>query len=496
MVEYGLGLVISVIAAKQLGPTDFGRFSFVTWLCGTLIYLGVHGTSTTAIKFVAESTGRGEIGTARSISGWLARIQWIGTVGMLVVAATLAFAWDHERAETDLLPFLIPIFLAVLTKARYQLLYAVALGHQRFWHVSVATTASVVVYLALAVTLVVRDAGVEAFVYAYAIGACVVIAVVMEILSRRDAIHPARTPVPSDARPRLTNHLWLTSMLALSGIIGARTIETSILSATAPIEVVGFFALAGTLTRGAVDLLVSGLQLVLMPAMAFAAGSDGVGAARRILNVSMRYYFFFGMIIGLAGAFAISSLVYLLYGPAFMPAAHAAQGILVVVGASLLTGAIGAYLTTVDMQRARLSLSLKALAVDAIMSLALIPPFGLSGAVAAFACTRLAFLFLSFRVVRRAMGLELEIRPLLNLALAAAIAAAVAMPFAVLLPVSIGGIAAAVLFFLAFLPFSVVTRSWSSADFSLASTLADRLKIPAPASRWLLALSGRFGFDV
>ena len=74
-VTYALGLLTSVLVARTLGPSDFGRYTYMVWMAGLLIMCSNNGLTTTVIRFASESLGRGSPQTARSIHGWLRRWQ-------------------------------------------------------------------------------------------------------------------------------------------------------------------------------------------------------------------------------------------------------------------------------------------------------------------------------------------------------------------------------------------------------------------------------------
>src|SRR5690606_13369762 len=74
-VTYALGMLTSIVIARTLGPDDFGRYAYVVWLAGLLVLVVNNGITTTAIRFVSESLGRGAAEVAGSVHGWLLKSQ-------------------------------------------------------------------------------------------------------------------------------------------------------------------------------------------------------------------------------------------------------------------------------------------------------------------------------------------------------------------------------------------------------------------------------------
>lgn len=100
-------LLISVAAARILGPDDFGRQSFIAFTGVTIQMVLTIGLGIAVSRSVAEALGRGEPGAARGIVGWALRLQVLGALaggGILVAAGLLgsspSSAWVLAGAAT------------------------------------------------------------------------------------------------------------------------------------------------------------------------------------------------------------------------------------------------------------------------------------------------------------------------------------------------------------------------------------------------------------
>ena len=38
-ISYGLGIIVSALIARDLGPADFGRYAYVVWMSGVLVVI-------------------------------------------------------------------------------------------------------------------------------------------------------------------------------------------------------------------------------------------------------------------------------------------------------------------------------------------------------------------------------------------------------------------------------------------------------------------------
>lgn len=489
-VSYALGMLTSIVIARSLGPDDFGRYSYVVWLAGLLVVLANNGTTTTAIRFVSESLGRGSEAGAAGVHGWLRRRQLASAALVAVGFLLLLPQLEPTGWSAGLGLFAAATLVAGLCKAWFIFDVSIAKGHGHYG-IEAGVAASMSVASALAVlVLFALDAPLEGYVALFAlVGAGHALAGL--VLRRRAGLYAARLPLEPEVEPRIRAHLWWTVALALAWALGNKSIETWLLNRTAGAAAVGYFAIAAALTRGGIDLLSSGLATVLMPMMAHAQGSGGLARVRAILAVAVRCYVALGLLLAGAGVLAAPQVVALLYGGAYGDAVLPLQVMVLVGGLTVSEGAFGALLAVTDNQKLRVGFVVLSLLVTALLAVALVPRYGLMGAVAAHAASRLLVFALTWVGISRLMALRMPWRELLRLAASAAMAAVAATALARVLPPAWSGIAAAIVYALAYLAGSVVLGAWRSEDTVVLSGVARRFpRIAASAGHWKARLGG------
>src|SRR3954447_1409855 len=93
-------VAVSIAAARFLGPSDFGRQSFIAFVALSLLTVLTSGIALTLMRSVAAALGRREPEQARGLIAWAVRLQTLAAIvggGALVAAAALgatpAAAW-------------------------------------------------------------------------------------------------------------------------------------------------------------------------------------------------------------------------------------------------------------------------------------------------------------------------------------------------------------------------------------------------------------------
>ena len=67
--------IISVVAARVLGPASMGRQSFISFVALTATFVSVAGLPTATARAVGEALGREESGALRAMARWAFRIS-------------------------------------------------------------------------------------------------------------------------------------------------------------------------------------------------------------------------------------------------------------------------------------------------------------------------------------------------------------------------------------------------------------------------------------
>jgi len=460
------------------------------WLCGWLMTCSNHALTTSSTKFIAEANGAGLPEIASHISYRLMRNQlWSCLIVIALFFIGVAIIQPQEWAGF-VAPIAALVAIGVVAKANYSLLVAISKGQERFEPVSIATVISGVIMLSLVGLATWIHAGLIAFVGIFAIS-CLTLNLINRIACRHYCVPFEPGEVPVEMSKRMTRHLCLTAVLVLLIALKTNTIEVFLLNTYASSTAVGFFAIAGTLTRGAVELFSVGLTTTLLPYMARAFGKNGHVQATRVLSEATRFYWATGLMIAGLGFVTTPGLVTLMYGNKYLDAIPAIEVTLVLAGLLLITNSIAAFQVVTDRQGDRLRISGAALLINVILGFSLIPHFGLLGAVLCYSGTRLAELAICTFYIRRVASAGLPLAMMMRLLVVGLLATAAGWLVAAITPGHFAFVTGAIMFIAVFLPASFLVRYWSEEDFRLMGMITDKLgPVGRVAKRVLAVLQG------
>lgn len=487
-VTYALGLLASIIVARTLGPDDFGRYSYVVWLAGLLIMVGNNGLNATVIRFISESLGRQSTDAARAVHGWARRRQYACLALVAVAfAAVVPFAmpagWEG-RAWV----FVALTLAAAVPKALFMFDASVGKGYGRYGVEALSAVVMSVVNMIAVLLLMRMGAGLIAYMALFA-ATSTGYAMSSRLLLRSGDLYPTRERLEPGILARLRPHLFWTVILTTAYAFNNKSIETWLLNDLVGAAEVGYFAIAGALTKGGIEMLSAGLSTVLMPMMAHAFGQGRDQRVGRIMASAMRYYSFIGLLLGGIGVLVAAPAITLLYGDAYTAVVLPFQIMIAIAGLTLADSALNALLSTTDNQRVRVIFIIVSLAITAALAFALVPRYGLMGAVAAHTGSRLIVFIAIASGISLMMRMRLPLGELGRLLGAAAVATvAAAVPMATV-PGHWVGWVAAVLYAFVFVACSLAFGAWRASDAKqLLAFLAqyprvhDRLA--GPIRRW------------
>lgn len=476
-IEFALGLLVSVWIARALGPSEFGRYAVTVWLCGWLIVCSNNALTTSSIKFIAEAHGAGTPGIASHIAYRLSQFQHYSS--FIVIALFVLVTCIVQPAEWHqfLLPETALVVIAVVAKANYSMSVAIEKGQERFEPEAIAKVITSSIGIALVIGAALTHAGMLEFVAIFAV-ASLTLNLINRIAYRKYCAPVTAGTIPPTTERRLYRHLRLTAALVLLGSLRGGTIEIFLLNVCATSVAVGFFAIATTLTRGAVQLLSVGLTTTLLTYMAKSFGQHGERHAAQLLSETTRFYWAVGVAIAGLGLVTTPGMVAVMYGGRYAGAIPAIETILVLSGLLLVLNGISAFQTVVDRQHDRVRITGITLFSNAILGIILIPRYALAGAVMTYAGTRVAELALSIFYLRRATTAGLPLAPMTRLFGVGMIATALAWLTTTTISSPYGFIPGSAVFILVYVPASVMVHYWTAQDFQLMAVLTSRLGPP------------------
>lgn len=476
-VELGFGLILGVVIARSLGSSAFGHYAFSIWTCGMLVTLSNNALTMSSIKFVAEARGAGRPDVAAALHERMRHWQSISSAGVL--AAFVVIVIVHPLAEWGSSGALTASLLIVgaWSRSGYMMMASIGKGHERFEVESASLVMSAFVNVALVVLVALMGGGLIDFLAVYA--TCGLVQnLSARIALRRLHIQAKFQPLTPELTGRLRRHLLQTGGLVVIGLMGDRTIEVLLLKTFSTSDAVGYFAIAGALTKGATYLLAGALSSVLLPSMSRAFGVGGTGSVVRILQESMRFYWFIGVAIAGLGIVFAPGAVRMLYGAQYEAAIPAVMVNLMVAGFVLIAAAFNAFQTSSDHQGDRIRIVVMTLAVNAVAAAALVPAFGLAGALGSLAVTRVASVCFSWWFATRVEKIAMPLSAMTRIFVAAAIAVVFATGFNLLAPGRFGFLGAGLVFLIIYIATSVVLRAWSQDDYGLIAEVFGGLGQP------------------
>lgn len=479
--EYILGMLTSIIIARHLGPAEFGSYSLVIWLVATGVVITNAGVSSAVIKFVAELRGAGRDTQIRSLLAWARRVQ-AGFLGVVLLGGTVLFMLRGQQLMPGFNHGVLLAILLVTTvlRALYMLNIATAKGYENFR--ATAAIAVIVAPLNLLLVLVVwwLDGPMEWF-----LGTFTASSFVFWWISRRQVaplLPPARSrePLGDAMRKRLRSYSALVAVTAAVSFITASEVEVLFLTLFDSPASAGQFKVAFQLSSGALLLVPGVFGALLLPMMAGAL-AQGREIANRRLSMSTTYLAALTAPLAAFGVVFANEIIGLLYGPAFSPAAFVFAWCLAAGSIGVLSQGASSYLLGSDRQRTLMIAVLACSLVKVGLDVALIRQHGLTGAIAAFAATRMLMGSLVIGLALYYSGARLEWSRIVRALIAAAIAAAVASTVRGHLPVlptlAIGGTLLAALYGAG----TLLLGFWSTADLHHLQQLHERLGKGRPA---------------
>jgi O-antigen/teichoic acid export membrane protein len=274
-------LVLSIIVARYLGPTDMGRQSFIAFVSIAIVQVATAGLPIALIRFIGELLGAGRGGHALSLYQFTRRIERVAAALAAASLIVVALAGGDPRGAWALAG--VSAAFAVLQAVPMCLLA----GAQRWREGSVPGLVTGIATVPL--TIVVLEAG-GGITGLFGVEAAAVLANLLwtSALARRLGKQlPAPEPVPPELRRRFLSFAGSTSIIVIIQFVVWRRSELFVLQHYSTDEQIAFYSIAFAAISG-LSKLPETIEAVSIPAVANLVGTGEDERIRRGFWRAMR----------------------------------------------------------------------------------------------------------------------------------------------------------------------------------------------------------------
>lgn len=369
-------VVVSIAAARFLGPDRMGRQSLIAFSAVTAVTVFTAGFPDALIRFVGYALGRGEPSEARGLLrlGW--RVEAAGALAAAAVLAAVAAAGAVPRAAWVLAA--VVAALGVLVKVPSAFL----IGVQRWRDASVAGLATGTAGAAATVAVLAVGAGITGMFAVEAVVAAVTLALLWRFARRASASFEVPASPSEVRRGELFRYTVASSVTVLITIVVWRRSELFFLQHYATDREIAFYSIAFAAVAAPIAVL-QGLTAAFLPAVAtlFGAGQReriraGYSRAARLIVVATLPLTAAGLALG-------PELLRIAYGPEYARAGSVFLIVVSVLPLIPLASLASATLNAMGRLWVQIGIGICASVLDIVLDLALIPGHGAIGAAVA-----------------------------------------------------------------------------------------------------------------
>ncbi len=274
-------LVLSIIVARYLGPTEMGRQSFIAFVSIALVQAATAGFPIALSRFVGELLGARRGGEALSLYRLTRRVELLAAALCLLALVTVALLGGDPRAAWMLAG--LSAAFAVLQAVPMALLA----GAQRWREGSLPGLVTGVATIPLTVVVLEAGGGITGL---FGLEAAAVFAnlVWTSALARRLASQlPEPEPAPPELRRRFLAFVGSTSLLVIIQFVVWRRSELFVLGYYSTDAQIAYYSIAFAAISG-LSKLPETLEAVAMPAVANLVGMGEHARIRRGFWRAMR----------------------------------------------------------------------------------------------------------------------------------------------------------------------------------------------------------------
>jgi O-antigen/teichoic acid export membrane protein len=376
-------LVLSIVAARFLGPDDMGRQSLIAFVGITTVMVATAGFPSSLSRFVGELLGARKGGVALALYRWTWRVE--------LIAALLAGAGLVATGVLGSDPMLAWVLMGVVSALAVlqSVPQALLAGAQRWRHATMVGVVTGLVSLPATVAVLAAGGGIAGF-FAVEVVMVAVNVVWSSHLARRLVVELSPSePAPADLHRRFRHFAGITTVGVLVHYVIWTRSELLVLDRVSTDAQIAIYSIAFATVAGLARVPEASAR-VTMPAVATLIGSGEMHRVRTGFWRAMRLLLFVTPPVVAGAATTAPAAISLAYGEEFAGAGHVLLVLLVPLLAMPLISLSEALLFALGRLRFLLAVGIAATTVDVGLAVLLIPRFDAVGAAIANALAQLS----------------------------------------------------------------------------------------------------------
>lgn len=381
-VEFFFGFVLSILIARNLGPDDYGIYSYLFWWLTFFLIIVNGGVSVGAIKFIAEARGRDNQEGVFSLFLHFSRIQ---LKKLLTISSILGFIiyffYNNIGFHVDVNIYYI-LLIGFSLKTLYMFNVSIMKGFEDFRGLAfIVLIVSPVNLLLIMSAIYFGLNNLDVYILIYCI--VTLLSLLLSYFFRYKRLKQAdRSELKIAQKKQISNYLWRVSWVSILCFIVLRQSELFFLKMFSVSSDLAYYNVGFSVAYAASALVPGIYSSLLLPLMA-KKNQKGKAIALEQLKTSLRYMVYLNMGLLFPIVYFASQIILLFYGKSYAPSVLPLQVISICASMKVIYECINAYLMSIDKQ----SFILKVISFVSFLTLTLdyflIKDYQLSGALMA-----------------------------------------------------------------------------------------------------------------
>ena len=400
-----VGMLVSILVARQLGAEEFGRYSLMMWFVALGVMLASGGVVTSIIKFVAEQRNdAAKLSIPLIVKYNLNLLYFKLPISIMIVALLLLFIEKRLPADNTRILFWI-VLIAIVPKSLQAFYTSVLKGVESFKSLFFLNSIVTPINLFAVLFVVWKGGGIYSFVYIY-LGITTIYYLVSRYYANQETLKATgkkALELETTDKKNMDRQIKFLYLIALLGFFVDRQMEVFFLNIFATPEAAGYYNVAFMLSVYAVELIPGILVGVLLPVMAKSRKDDLEIQAYRYREVGRYLMLLTAPVIVFVAAYA-DVIIEILYGHQYRASAVPLAVLVVAAVLAPLAGLANSLLVSHERQKSVLKLIFFTAILNIVLDYFLIKMFALNGAIIGFSVVKLglsaSLLFFASKVIK------------------------------------------------------------------------------------------------
>lgn len=422
------GLILSVIIARMLGPSQMGIYSYIGWLVGIFVTIANLGLPTSLIKYVAEYKEKKEFTTISIMIRKILKFETIISFGLIIIFILSSLIFIKNNKDSLMLIYFILASFWIFPEVLNNIMRSTTYGLQKFNVQTIVRLIILPLTLFFSLLVLIFGFGILGLLIVNILVCLLELFIFILLLRKHLFINTGNHMLPQDLWARIKHYSISVIGITIIDTIVWQKSEIFFLGLFCNTKEIAYYNISFTFSLTSMQFLPRVLGSVSWPIFSGFYGTKDLKGLSETYSTFAKYISMLAIPIGVGGCILAKQIIVVTCGESYLPAVLPLQILFIVSSISTVLGN-QVLLYATERQSFMLKYGVVVAFMNIVLDIILIQKYGSLGAAIGVSITYLISSIVEITYIVKSLKMKPPLGSFLRITIASIIMGIVIFPF-------------------------------------------------------------------